>query len=589
MNKRSTIRRFAPYFKKYKWILLMDLVFAGFTTVCEIIFPLIFRKLTNTALLNPSQLTFTLLRNLAIIYIVLRIVEIFAQFYMQNVGHVMGARIEKDMRKDLFSHIQTLSDNFYNNTKVGSIMSRITTDLFDVTEFAHHCPEEFFIAAIKIVVSFIILFRYNSSLTMIIYALIPVMLYASTNFRKKLKQTFMNQRKHIGNLNAQIEDSLLGIRVVKSFTGEEIEEEKFEKGNDTFLEIKKQSYKFMASFHSINRIFDALMNLTVIIVGGSFLIKGEILAGDLVAYVLYVSTLLATVRRIVEFTEQFQRGVTGIERFFEIMDVKSDIYDKENAINLCNVEGNISLKNVSFKYPNTENYVLEDINIDIKKGQNVAIVGPSGGGKTTVCNLIPRFYDVTSGSITVDSIDIRDIALKSLRSNIGLVQQDVYLFSGTVYDNIEYGKPGASKEEIIEAAKLAGAYDFIMDLANEFDTYIGERGIKLSGGQKQRISIARVFLKNPPILILDEATSALDNSSEKIIQKSLEKLATGRTTLTIAHRLSTIKNSDIIIVLNEKGIVEMGSHEKLMKNKGAYYKLHEIGNNSLATMDIAAI
>lgn len=586
-NTQGTIRRFIPYFNDYKSILFIDLFFAALTTVCELVFPLIFRHLTNTAMTNRAALTFQLVGRLGLLYLGLRLVEIFAQYYMQNIGHVMGARIEKDMRRDLFSHLQTLSDNFYNNTKVGHIMSRITADLFDITEFAHHCPEEFFIAGIKILISFIILMRINVELTLVIFALIPMMIIASTSYRTRLKRSFMDQRRHIGELNAGIEDSLLGVRVVKSFTGEEIEKDKFEKDNDTFLNIKKRTYRNMAGFQVVNRTFDALMNLSVIVLGGIFIILGRIDPGDLFAYVLYVSTLLMTVRRIVEFTEQFQRGMTGIDRFFEIMDEKPDITDKEDAIELSEVSGNISFNNVSFNYENHNEMVLKNLNLDILAGENIAIVGPSGGGKTTVCNLIPRFYDVTSGSITLDGIDIRDIKLKSLRSKIGMVAQDVYLFSGSVYNNIEYGKPGATQEEIEEAAKLAGAYDFIMDLPDGFDTYVGERGVKLSGGQKQRISIARVFLKNPPILILDEATSALDNTSEKIIQQSLELLSKGRTTLTIAHRLSTIKNADKIIVLTEEGVQETGTHEELLRAKRTYYELYKIGNSSLNTMELS--
>ncbi len=586
-QKRGTITRFIPYFNDYKHILFIDLFFAALTTVCELVFPLIFRYLTNTAMTDRTALTLNVVGRLGLLYLGLRLVEIVAQYYMQNIGHVMGARIEKDMRRDLFSHLQTLSDNFYNNTKVGHIMSRITADLFDITEFSHHCPEEFFIAGIKIFISFIILARINLVLTVVIYTLIPLMILASTAYRTRLKKSFMDQRKHIGELNAGIEDSLLGVRVVKSFTGEDIEKDKFEKDNEEFLKIKKRTYRNMAGFQVVNRSFDALMNLSVILLGGYFVISGRIDPGDLVAYVLYVSTLLMTVRRIVEFTEQFQRGMTGIERFFEIMDEKPDIVDRPDAIELKDVDGHIKFNDVSFNYENHDEQILRNLNLEIHPGENIAIVGPSGGGKTTLCNLIPRFYDVKSGSITLDGTDIRDIKLKSLRSAIGMVAQDVYLFSGSVYDNIEYGKPGASREEIETAAKLAGAYDFIMELPSGFETYVGERGVKLSGGQKQRISIARVFLKNPPILVLDEATSALDNTSEKIIQKSLEQLSKGRTTLTIAHRLSTIKNADKIIVLTEDGIQEAGTHEELLRAKRTYYELYKIGNSSLNTMELS--
>lgn len=546
---------------------------------------MIFRFLTNTGLNNTKELTINLIGKLGFLYLLLRLVEILAQYYMQNIGHVMGARIEKDMRRDLFEHLQTLDDNFYNHTKVGSIMARITSDLFDITEFSHHCPEEFFIGFIKIVISFIILIRTNIVLTLIIYILIFLMIILSTSFRKKLKRSFMDQRAHIGELNSSIEDSLLGVRVVKSFANEDLEREKFEKDNNEFLNIKKRTYKYMAGFHSVNRIFDALMNLTVIVLGGYLMYKGKIEAGDLVLYVLYVTTLLNTVRRIVEFTEQFQRGITGIERFFEIMDEKPNIKNKENAEILKDPKGDIELKNVSFSYSDSSELVLDNISLKVEAGESVAIVGPSGGGKTTICNLIPRFYDVTGGAILIDGKDVRDLDLKSLRENIGMVQQDVYLFSGTVYENIEYGKPGSSKKEIEEAAKLAGCYDFIMELEDGFNTNVGQRGIRLSGGQKQRISIARVFLKNPPILILDEATSALDNTSEKIIQKSIEILAQDRTTITIAHRLSTIRNASKIIVLTEDGIVESGSHNYLMNKNGVYRKLYDMGNSSIDTME----
>lgn len=585
-DKKSSVRRFLPYFKKYKSILFIDLFFAALTTVCELVFPMIFRYLTNTAVQAPAMLTVQIIGKLGLLYVVLRVIETAAQYYMQSIGHIMGARIEKDMRKDLFIHLQSLSDNFYNNTKVGTIMSRMTTDLFDVTEFAHHCPEEFFIGAIKIIVSFVILISINVPLTLILFALIPIMIYASSRYRRRLKKSFMAQRQHIGELNAGIEDSLLGVRVVKSFTNEELEADKFEEDNETFLSIKKVTYRTMARFHTVNRIFDGLMNLTVIVGGGLFMMNGQLQPGDLVAYVLYVGTLLTTVRRIVEFTEQFHRGMTGIERFFEIMDVEPDITDAVDAVVMGDVKGQITFEDVSFHYLDHEEQVLHDLNLDIQPGDNVAIVGPSGGGKTTLCNLIPRFYDVSAGAIRIDKVDIRNYTLASLRGGIGMVQQDVYLFSGTVLQNIEYGKPGASEEEIIEASKKAGAYEFIMALPQGFETYVGERGVRLSGGQKQRISIARVFLKNPPILILDEATSALDNTSEKIVQKSLEKLSKGRTTLTIAHRLSTIRNASKIVVLTEEGIQEVGNHEELMKKQGIYYKLYQVGNTTLDQMEL---
>lgn len=554
----------------------MDLFCAVLTTVFELASPLIYRQLTDLGLYNPAALSLSFIARLGAIYLGLRIIEIGAQYFMQSIGHIMGAMIEKDLRRDLFAKLQTLSDNFYNDNKVGQLMSRMTTDLNEVTEFAHHSPEEYFIAAVKIVISFIILIRINLGLTLVIYATIPLMIYASSKFRGLMKESFMNQRHQLGELNADIEDTLLGVREVKAYTNEEMEAEKFSKGNKKFLDIKKDTYRNMASFHSVNRIFDGLINLLVIVIGGLMVGKGTISPGDLIAYVLYVTTLLMTVRRIVEFTEAFHRGITGIERFFEIMDVEPEIVDRPGAVELDQVEGSIVFENVDFKYRPEGAYVLKDFNLEVSPGKSLAIVGPSGGGKSTVCNLIPRFYDVSGGSIKIDGVDIRDFTIQSLRSSIGMVSQEVYLFSGSVYDNIEYGKPGASHEEIVQAAKRAGAYDFIMDLEEGFDTYVGERGVRLSGGQRQRISIARVFLKNPPILILDEATSALDNTSERLIQRSLDELAKGRTTITIAHRLSTIQEADKIVYLTDKGIQEIGNHSQLIDLKGHYYDLWQV-------------
>lgn len=578
MKSLESIKWITPYFHPYRHILILDLICASLTTAAEIVLPIILRYLTNLGTKNVALITRDLLFSLALLYFVIKLVEIVASYFMTSLGHIMGARIETDMRSDLYTHLQTLSDSFYNETKVGQLMSRITNDLFDITEFAHHCPEEYFIGAIKILVTFIILLQINVPLTLLLYAIIPIMFFAAGAYRKKMRKAQFSQRKHIGDLNASIEDSLSGIRVVKSFANEEIEQEKFEDQNSTFLSIKKIYYRSMASFTTVTRIFDGLMYLLVIILGGYYMMTGAILPGDLVVYVMYVTTMIATVRRIVEFTEVFQKGVTGIERFHEIMEVESDIEEKDDAIELRDIDGNIAFNNVDFRYEEDQPYVLKDFNLVIDSGKSVAIVGPSGAGKTTVCNLIPRFYDVDSGSITVDGVDVRDVTLESLRRHIGIVQQDVYLFSGSVLENIRYGKPKASRKEVIEAAKLANAYDFIMELEDGFDTYVGEKGIKLSGGQKQRISIARVFLKNPPILILDEATSALDNRSEAIIQKSLEQLSKGRTTLSIAHRLTTIQNADVILVMDQdRGIVEKGDHEELMKEKGMYYNLYTKG------------
>ncbi|MDR1550639.1 MAG: ABC transporter ATP-binding protein/permease [Hungatella sp.] len=574
MKTGTLLKRFVPYYKKYTKVMVMDLFCASLTTICEMVLPLILRYITNQGLRDMTSLTVRMIIGIGALYFGLRIIDGMASFYMAYTGHVMGAAIETDMRQDAFAHLQKLSDNYFNNTKVGQIMSRITSDLFDVTEFAHHCPEEFFIAFLKTVVSFIILSGINLPLTLIIFLLIPVMAVSCTYFNLQVRKAFKHQRNHIGELNARIEDSLLGNRVVRAFANEKIEIEKFNRDNLEFLEIKRKTYKYMAAFQNTIRMFDGLMYVVVIVAGGIFMVKGLIEPGDLVAYTLYVTTLLATIRRIIEFAEQFQRGMTGVERFMELMDASVDIFDEEGAKPLHDVKGNINFHQVSFEYPDDHNPVLSSINLDIKAGEKVALVGPSGGGKTTLCNLIPRFYDPTEGEILIDGQDIRNVTLESLRSAVGVVQQDVYLFSGTVFENIEYGHPGASKDDVIQAAKLAGAHEFITGLKDGYETYVGERGVKLSGGQKQRISIARVFLKNPQVLILDEATSALDNESEHLVSQSLDRLAVGRTTLTIAHRLTTIQNADRILVLSDNKIVEEGNHEELLLKRGMYYQLY---------------
>lgn len=574
MKTTELMRRFLPYFSKYRKTLILDLCCASLTTICEMVLPLILRHVTNTGMKDVALVTGKMIGSMGLLYLALRIIDAVANYYMSSVGHIMGAKIETDMRADAFNHLQKLSDSYYNNVKVGQIMSRITNDLFDVTEFAHHCPEEFFIAFIKAVVSFIILIQINIPLTLILFFIIPVMAVSCSYFNLRMRAAFKKQRNHIGELNAQIEDSLLGGRVVRAFGNEQMEIKKFGEGNHKFLEIKTETYHYMAGFNMTTRLFDGLMYLVVIVLGSYLMMKGRIEPGDLFAYTLYVTTLLTTIRRIIEFTEQFQRGMTGIERFVEIMDSKIDIFDEPDAKTLENVKGEISFENVSFEYPDDHNAVLRDVSLKIRQGEKIALVGPSGGGKTTLCNLIPRFYDTTSGRILIDGQDNKKVTLQSLRANIGIVQQDVYLFSGTVYENIVYGHPGASREEVIEAAKMAGAHEFISELKNGYDTYVGERGVKLSGGQKQRISIARVFLKNPSILILDEATSALDNESEVVVSKSLERLAVGRTTLTIAHRLTTIRNADRILVLSDGKISEQGNHEQLMARKGQYYQLY---------------
>lgn len=578
MKTSTLLKRFVPYYRNYIGIMIMDLFCAALTTVCELVLPLILRYITNIGMNDLASLTIRTIVIIGGVYFALRIIDGMASFYMAYTGHVMGASIETDMREDAFAHLQKLSDNYFNNTKVGQIMSHITSDLFDVTEFAHHCPEEFFIAFLKAVVSFVILAGINPLLTVIIFVLIPVMAVSCSYFNLQVRKAFKRQRNHIGELNARIEDSLLGNKVVRAFANEDVELGKFNKDNQEFLKIKRETYKYMAAFQNTIRIFDGLMYVVVIVAGGIFMIKGLISPADLVAYTMYVTTLLATIRRIIEFAEQFQRGMTGIERFTELMDANIDIFDEEGAVPLHNVEGKITFKHVSFEYPDDHTPVLADIDLTIKPGEKVALVGPSGGGKTTLCNLLPRFYDPTEGEILLDDQNIKKVTLQSLRSNVGVVQQDVYLFSGSVYENIAYGKPGASKEEVIKAAKLAGAHDFIQELKDGYETYVGERGVKLSGGQKQRISIARVFLKSPKVLLLDEATAALDNESEHLVSESLDKLAAGRTTLTIAHRLTTIHGADRILVLSGSRIVEEGNHETLMKKKGIYYQLYTSAN-----------
>lgn len=573
----KALKRLFPYFGKYKKTLVFDLFCAAMTTVCELVLPMIVKLIINSATgESETPLTAGLILGVGCVYIFLRLVDALASFYMNSYGHIMGTKIETDLRRDLFSHLQKLSFSYYNNAKIGVLMSRITNDLFDITEFAHHCPEEFFIAGVKIIGSFTILCTVNIPLTLIIFAMLPFMAFFMYRFNKKLKDGHKESRRKIGELNATIEDSLLGIHVVKSFAGEDREIEKFAEGNKGFFRIKSYVYKLMGTFHSVSRLFDGLMYILTVMIGSFFIMNKEINAADLVAYLLYVTTLFASIRTILMFSEQFYRGITGIERFGEIIDTEPDIKDIPHSEELIRAKGDIELKNVTFRYDGTDTNVLKSFNLFVKKGENLAVVGPSGAGKTTLCALIPRFYEPQEGEILIDGRNIKDFTQSSLRKNIGIVEQDVYLFSGSVKENIAYGKPGATDEEIKEAARLADAYDFISSLPDGFDTYVGERGVKLSGGQKQRISIARVFLKNPPILILDEATSALDNESERLVRDSLSRLAKGRTTITIAHRLTTIKNSDRIIVLTENGIEEEGTHQELLNKNGLYAELYQL-------------
>lgn len=575
---KEIIGRFLPYMAKHRLTVVLDLLCAGLTTVCELVLPSILKYITNTALSDAASLTVSSVGKLGLFYLLLRIVDSCAEYYMSYCGHIMGVKIETDMRTDAYDHLQKLSVNYYNNTKVGQIMGRITNDLFDVTEFAHHCPEEFLIAGVKCIVSFIILVRINVPLTLTIFILFPLMVFVCVKLHGKFRSVQMEQRVQVGELNANIEDSLLGQKVVKAFTNEDLECEKFAKGNVRYAQIKRRSYFWMALNHASTRALDGVMYVVVLIYGAVLVGKGSITAGDLVAYVLYIATLIASVRRIVEYIEQFTRGITGIERFLQIMDADIEIFDEPGAVPMERCEGLIEFDHVSFEYPDDKNKVLTDLNLTVHPGEKLAIVGPSGAGKTTLVNLIPRFFDVTDGTIRMDGRDLKSYTLKSVRRNVGMVQQEVYLFSGTVMENILYGRPDATREEAMEAAARAGADEFIRELKNGYDTYVGERGVKLSGGERQRISIARLFLKNPPVIILDEATSALDNESEFVVAKSLQRLAEGRTTITIAHRLSSIKNADRIVVLNDDGIVEEGNHESLLAKKGLYYDFYTVAD-----------
>ena len=577
MSVRKLFSRFLPYFGRYKKALILDLICAALTTVCEIIFPLIIREITNRAMVSPETLTVPWVLKLGLWYLLLRVIDTLGAYYMQSRGHFMGAGIETDMRRDLFNHLERLSFAYYNNTKIGQLMARLTSDLFDIAEFAHHCPEEFFIAGVKIVASFCILLNMNAGLTLLVFAMVPLMIVLLRHFNRKMRAAFKECRHEVGEMNARIEDSLLGVRVVQSFANEPLEQEKFGTNNGNILKAKIRQYIAMAGFGSVTRSFEGLMYLLVVVAGAVLLAQKRLQAGDYVAYILFIGTLLTSIRRIVDYMEQFQRGLTGLERFTEIIEVAPDIEDKPDAVQLMDVHGDVGFEDVSFHYGDDVNHeVLANINERVPAGTNVAVVGPSGSGKTTLCSLIPRFYDVTGGRVTVDGLDVRDVTKASLRQSIGVVQQEVYLFSGTVIENILYGRPGATREEAMAAAKRAGADEFIDQLPDGYDTYIGERGVKLSGGQKQRLSIARVFLKDPPILVLDEATSALDNESERYIQESLRELAKGRTTFTIAHRLTTIRSADVIWVLTQNGIEEAGNHETLMKKNGLYAGLYKL-------------
>ena len=572
----ENLKKLVSYYKPYKKVFMADMFFAIMASFIALLIPLVVRYVTAKVIYMPAEQVVKTMIIIAIVVGILILFQCYCNYYIANYGHVMGAKIEYDMRAEIFGHFQKLSFSFYDDEKVGQLMSRITSDLFDITELLHHGPENVTISVIKIIGALAILLSINVRLALIAFLLVPFMLVYAYFFNKKMKQAFRVNRIKIAEINAQIEDNLSGIRVVKSFANEDLENKKFKVGNDAFLEAKKNNYKYMGGYNSGLTAFTTMINLLVIVSGGLMITKDMISVTDLVTFLLYINIFTDPIKTLIDFTEQFQNGYSGYERFLQILSIEPEIKDSENAVSINNVKGDIKLEDVSFKYNDSSHRVLKHINLEVKAGSYVALVGSSGAGKTTLCNLIPRFYEATSGKITIDGKDIKDIKLKDLRDNIGIVQQDVYLFVGTVYDNIRYGRPDATREEVIAAAKEANAYNFIMSLPNGFETDIGQRGIKLSGGQKQRISIARVFLKNPPILIFDEATSALDNESEKIVQESMEKLAKNRTTMVIAHRLSTIRNAEKILVLTDKGIEEQGTHEELMDKHGIYYDLYNV-------------
>ena len=566
----STIKKFIHYYVPYKAVFFIDLICAAVISLVDLAYPQILRTMTRTLFTQEQSKILHALPLIAGCLFIMYVVQCLCKYYVTYQGHMMGAYMERDMRQELFDHYQELSFSYYSRNNSGQMMSKLVSDLFDISEFAHHGPENLFISLVKIIGAFIFLLFINKKLALPLIILVIIMFVFSFKQNARMQETFMENRRKIGDVNASLQDTLSGIRVVQSFANEEIEHEKFKKSNEAFLVSKRDNYHCMGSFMSSNLFFQGMMYLVTLVYGGYLIANGEMQTADLAMYALYIGIFISPIQILVELVEMMQKGLSGFRRFVDVMETESEITDAPNAKELTNVKGHVSYEHVSFHYSDDDTPVLSDISIDIPAGKSVALVGPSGGGKTTICSLLPRFYDVTAGRITIDGKDIRGLTLKSLRSQIGTVQQDVYLFDGTIKDNIAYGKPGASDKEIIEAARRASIHDFIMELPEQYDTYVGERGTRLSGGQKQRISIARVFLKNPPILILDEATSALDNESERWIQRSLEELSQNRTTITIAHRLSTIRDADEIIVITEDGIAERGTHEELLDMNGVY-------------------
>lgn len=578
-------KKFINYYKPYKKVFFLDLLCAAFISLVDLAFPQLLRTLTKTLFLEDSSI---ILHNIFIIGLIMLAFYIFqalCKYYVSCQGHIMGAQMERDMRKELFEHYERLSFSYYDKNNTGQMMSRLVSDLFDISEFAHHAPENLFISAIKVVGSFIFLFLIQWKLALILCVVVFAMIVFSISQNKRMQATFMDNRRKIGTINASLQDSLAGIRIVQAFANEDVEREKFHAGNEGFLTSKRDNYHAMGTFQGGNLFFQGLLYLTTLVAGGYFIAMDQMAVTDLAMYALYIGIFVSPIQILVELTEMIQKGMSGFRRFAEVIGTDPEIIDSDSASKIINPYGDIEYKDVSFSYEGNE-IVLNHISFGIQSGKSIALVGPSGGGKSTICSLLPRFYNTSSGSITIGGQDIRDITLDSLRNSIGLVQQDVYLFGGTIQENIAYGKPDASIEEIIEAAKKANIHDFIMDLPDQYDTFVGERGTRLSGGQKQRISIARVFLKNPPILILDEATSALDNESERYIQKSLEQLAKDRTTITIAHRLSTIQHADEILVIDEHTIKEQGTHKDLIEKDGIYAKYYQMQFDGLETLDI---